>query len=79
MDRKYGTEDNANLYPQFLIDLFYNSSTHAAVINATSAMIAGDDIICDDEDNPSYQKVKEFFAKANGKENNARSIKKSSF
>ena len=23
----YGTEDWANLYPQFLIDLYYNSST----------------------------------------------------
>ena len=76
---EYGTEDNANLYPQFLIDLFYNSSTHAAVINATSAMIAGDDIICDDEESPSYQKVTEFFAKANSKETMHEVLKKVAF
>ena len=28
---EYGTEDYRNLYPQFLIDLYYRSSTHAAV------------------------------------------------
>ena len=39
---EYGTEDWANLYPQFLIDLYYNSSTHAAIVNATSDMIAGE-------------------------------------
>ena len=38
------------LYPQFLIDLYYNSSTHAAIINATAEMIAGRDIIIDDEE-----------------------------
>ena len=40
---EYGTDDWANLYPQFLIDLYYNSSTHAAIINATSEMIAAED------------------------------------
>ena len=45
----YGTENWANLYPQFLIDLYYNSSTNAAIINATSEMIAGEDIVIDDE------------------------------
>ena len=47
---EYGTEDWKNLYPQFLIDLYYNSSTHAAIINATAEMISGDDIIIDDEE-----------------------------
>ena len=42
---EYGTEDYKNLYPQFLIDLYYNSSTHSAIINTTSEMIAGEDII----------------------------------
>jgi len=26
---EYGTDEWKNLYPQFLIDLYYNSSTHA--------------------------------------------------
>jgi hypothetical protein len=43
---EYGTEDWKNLYPQFLIDLYYNSSTHAAIINSTAEMIAGQDLIC---------------------------------
>ena len=45
---EYGTEEWLNLYPQFLIDLYYNSSTHAAIINGTAEMIAGEDIIIDD-------------------------------
>ena len=45
---EYGTDEWKNLYPQFLIDLYYNSSTHAAIINATSEMIAGEDLICED-------------------------------
>lgn len=48
---EYGTEDWKNLYPQFLIDLYYNSSTHAAIVNATADMIAGEDIVIEaDED-----------------------------
>ena len=47
---EYGTEDWRNLYPQFLIDLYYNSSTHAAIINATAEMIAGEDLIAEEED-----------------------------
>mgnify|MGYP003128250006 CR=1 FL=1 len=46
---EYGTEEVANSYPQFLIDLYYNSSTHAAIINATSEMIAGENIECDED------------------------------
>jgi len=38
----YGTENWANLFPQFLIDLYYNSSTQAAIINATAEMISGE-------------------------------------
>ena len=36
---EFGTEEYKNQYPQFLIDLYYNSSTHAAIINQTAAMI----------------------------------------
>jgi hypothetical protein len=39
-----------NLYPQFLIDLYYSSSITAAIVNATSEMIAGEDLIIDDEE-----------------------------
>ena len=42
--------DWRNLYPQFLIDLYYSSSISAAIINATSEMISGKDIIIEDED-----------------------------
>jgi hypothetical protein len=77
---EYGTEDNVNLYPQFLIDLFYNSSTHAAIVNATSAMIAGDDIICeDDENSETYIKTKQFFANVNGTETMHELLKKVAF
>ena len=71
---EYGTEEWKNLYPQFLIDLYYNSSTHAAIINATAEMIAGDDIVIDDEEEEKIDnldrliKLKNFFYHANGKE-----------
>ena len=64
---EYGTEEWRNLFPQFLIDLYYNSSTHAAIINATAEMIAGDDIVIDDEEEEQRDnldrlvKLKNFF------------------
>ena len=38
---EYSDEDGLwkNLYPNFIIDLYYNSSTHAAIINSTAEMI----------------------------------------
>ena len=71
---EYGTEEWANLYPQFLIDLYYNSSTHAAIINGTAEMIAGDDIVIDDEEEAQKDdldrlvRLKNFFYHINGKE-----------
>ena len=66
---EYGTEDNKNLYPQFLIDLYYNSSTHSAIINQTAAMIAGDGIIIEDETNlDALVRLKKFINSANSKE-----------
>ena len=40
----------SNLYPQFLIDLYYSSSISAAIINATAEMISGKDLIIEDEE-----------------------------
>jgi hypothetical protein len=77
---EYGTEHWKNLYPQFLIDLYYNSSAHAAIINTTSEMIAGEDIIVDESENlEQFVKLKKFFAEANGKETLHEVIKKISF
>jgi hypothetical protein len=78
----YGTEDWANLYPQFLIDLYYNSSTQAAIINATAEMIAGEDIVIEDEeerDLAAVVKLKKFFNSANSSETLQEVIKKIAF
>ena len=75
---EYGTDDWRNLYPQFLIDLYYNSSTHAAIINGTAEMIAGEDLIATDEDVnlEAYVKLKKFMRNANSKESLHQVIKK---
>ncbi len=79
---QYGTGTYKNLYPQFVIDLYNSSPTHAAVVNATSAMIAGDDVVVEEgaEDNlDAYVKLKKFLAGANRKETLHEVIKKISF
>ena len=80
---EYGTQEGGwrNLYPQFLIDLYYNSSTHAAVINGTSEMIAGEDLIAPDDDVnlDAYVKLKKFMRNANSKESLHQVIKKVAF
>ena len=78
---EYGTDDWKNLYPQFLIDLYYNSSTHAAIINATAEMIAGEELIIEDEDTnlDAYVKLKKFFRHANSKETLHSVVKKLAF
>jgi len=78
---EYGTEDWKNLYPQFLIDLYYNSSTHAAIVNATAEMIAGEDLIAEEEDTnlESYVKLKKFLRHANSNESLHQVIKKVAF
>ena len=66
---EYGTETYKNQYPQFLIDLYYNSSTHAAIINQTAAMIAGSGLYIEDETNlEALVKLKKFIAAANSHE-----------
>ena len=79
---EYGTENWRNLYPQFLIDLYYNSSTNAAIINATSELIAGEEIVIDDEDDRNLDamvKLKQFMANPNSNETLHELIKKVSF
>ena len=79
---EYGTDNWKNLYPQFLIDLYYNSSTNAAIINATSEMIAGEDIVIDDEDERNLDaivKLKQFMAEPNSNETLHELIKKVAF
>ena len=80
---EYGTQEGGwrNLYPQFLIDLYYNSSTHAAIINGTAEMIAGEDLIVPDDDVnlDAYVKLKKFMRHANSKESLHQVIKKVAF
>ena len=79
---EYGTEDWKNLYPQFLIDLYYNSSTQAAIINATAEMISAEDIIVEDEENADLKrlvKLKQFMAQCNSQETLHEVIKKVAF
>ncbi len=79
---EYGTENWANLYPQFLIDLYYSSSTNAAIINTTSELIAAEDLVIEDEDERDLDavvKLKQFMAEANSNESLHEVIKKISF
>tara|TARA_R110001606_G_scaffold5778_2_gene26346 strand:- start:368 stop:2236 length:1869 start_codon:yes stop_codon:yes gene_type:complete len=77
---EYGTDDWSNLYPQFLIDLYYNSSTHAAIINATRDMIAGEGILIEqNEDIEGNAKLQQFLDNANGRESLHDVIKKLAF
>ena len=79
---EYGTDDWKNLYPQFLIDLYYNSSTNAAIINATAEIIAGEDLVIDDENEADLDrivKLKQFMASPNSKETMHELVKKLAF
>jgi len=77
---EYGTENWNNLYPQFLIDLYYNSSTHSAIINATSDMIAGEGLTVKENDNLQAEaELKRFMAKANSSETLHEVVKKLAF
>jgi hypothetical protein len=79
---EYGTENWRNLYPQFIIDLYYNSSTQAAIINATAEMIAAENLIIEDEDDRNLEarvKLQNFMDRANGNESLHEVLKKGSF
>jgi hypothetical protein len=78
----YGTENWANLFPQFLIDLYYNSSTQAAIINATAEMISGEALVIEDEEDRNLEarvKLENFMNRANGNESLHEVIKKIAF
>jgi hypothetical protein len=65
----YGDGEYKNNYPQYLIDLYNNSATNSAIINATSAMIAGEDFIVEESnDLQQYVAIKKFLAAVNGTE-----------
>jgi hypothetical protein len=78
---EYGTDEWKNLYPQFLIDLYYNSSTHSAIINATAEMIAGEDLYVENEDVnlEAFVRLKKFLRHANAKESLHQVVKKVAF
>ena len=71
-----------NLYPQFLIDLYYSSSISAAIINATAEMISAEDLIIEDEEERDLEarvKLQNFMDRANGNESLHEVLIKSSF
>ena len=79
---EYGTEDWRNLYPQFLIDLYYSSSITAAIVNSTAEMIAGENLIIEDEDDRDLEarvKLQNFMDRANGNESLHEVLKKVAF
>lgn len=80
---EYSDEDGLwkNTYPNFLIDLYYSSSTHSAIINSTAEMIAGESIVVDEDDNnlETYVKLKKFLRNANSNETLHQIIKKVAF
>tara|TARA_R110001599_G_scaffold100006_2_gene256174 strand:+ start:2970 stop:4958 length:1989 start_codon:yes stop_codon:yes gene_type:complete len=79
---EYGTEDWKNLYPQFLIDLYYSSSISAAIINATAEMISAENLIIEDEEDRDLEartKLQHFLDRANSNESLHEVLKKVAF
>ena len=77
---EYSGEDWHNAYPNFLVDLYYSSSTHAAIINTTADIIGGEDIIIEETDNLEAQvKLSKFFKNANSDETLHEVVKKCAF
>jgi len=71
-----------NLYPQFLIDLYYSSSITAAIVNATAEMINGEDLVISDEDDRDEEarvKLQNFMNNANSNETLHEVLKKVAF
>ena len=74
--------DWRNLYPQFIIDLYYSSSITAAIVNSTAEMIAGENLIIEDQDDRNLEarvKLQNFMDRANGNESLHEVLKKVSF
>ena len=71
-----------NLYPQFLIDLYYSSSITAAIVNATAEMISAEDLVITDEEDRNEEarvKLQNFMNNANGNETLHEVLKKVAF
>ena len=71
-----------NLYPQFLIDLYYSSSITAAIVNATAEMISAEDIVITDEedrDEEARVRLQNFMNNANSNETLHEVVKKLAF
>jgi len=65
----YGEGEYKNLYPSFLIDLYNNSATHRAIVDAASAMIAGKGVVIEDDSNTeAVSKVNMLLKNINSKE-----------
>ena len=78
----FGTDNWQNLYPQFIIDLYYSSSISAAIINATAEYISAEDLVIEDEDDRDMEarvKLQNFMNRANGSESLHEVIKKLAF
>ena len=80
---EFGTEEWRNLYPQFIIDLYYSSSITAAIVNSTTEMIAAESLIIEEQEGEIYVekslKLQNFIDRANGGECLHEVIKKISF
>tara|TARA_R110002020_G_scaffold212120_2_gene418570 strand:+ start:15309 stop:17312 length:2004 start_codon:yes stop_codon:yes gene_type:complete len=79
---EFGTEDWRNLFPQFMIDLYYSSSITAAIINATAEYISAEDLIIEDEDDRDMEarvKLQNFMDRANSNESLHEVLKKVAF
>ena len=76
------TGEWSNLYPQFLIDLYYSSSITAAIVNATAEMISAEDLVISEEEGVSEEskiKLQNFINNANGNETLHEVLKKVAF
>ena len=81
---EYGdaTGEWKNLYPQFLIDLYYSSSITAAIVNATAEMINGEELVISDEEDRNEEarvKLQNFMNNANSNETLHEVLKKVAF
>ena len=79
---EYGTSYHFSDPHQFLIDLYYSSSISAAIINATAEMIAGENLIIENEEDRDLEarvKLQNFMDRANSNESLHEVIKKLSF
>ena len=72
----YGDGEYRNTYPQFLIDIYNSSATHSAIVNATASMIAGKEIVIDEDSGnlAAYVELKKFLANINRKGETAHEI-----